>query len=58
MKRDEKLRLLRIAYFRWINEFPEEDIDQEDCHLPQIQANLGLPKNITGFEIPSGTTDS
>lgn len=57
MKRDETLRLLRIAYLRWIREYPEEDMDQGDCHLPEIQASLGLPKTITGFEGRSETTD-
>ena len=49
MKRDEKLRLLRVAYLEWIKEYPEEEMDQGDCHLPEIQAKLGLPKSITGF---------
>lgn len=57
MNRDETLRLLRMAYFQWTREYPAEDIDQEDCHLYQIQATLGLPKNITGIENPSETTD-
>jgi hypothetical protein len=25
-------------------------MDQVDCHLPEIQASLGLPKEITGFD--------
>lgn len=57
MKRDEKLRLLRIAYSRWIHEYPEEDIDHEDCHLAQIQANLGLPQCLTGLKNSSEATD-
>ena len=57
MNREEKLHLLQLAYKRWINEYPGETIDQSDCHLPQIQANLGLPSSITGFEGLSGTTD-
>lgn len=50
MNREEKLRLLQLAYRRWIIEYPNEEMDQIDCHLPEIQASLGLPSSITGFE--------
>ena len=43
MNREEKLQLLQLAYRRWLVEFPGEEMDQIDCHLPLIQANLGLP---------------
>jgi hypothetical protein len=50
MNRDEKLRLLQRAYAIWLERYPKEDMDQVDCHLPEIQASLGLPKEITGFD--------
>ena len=50
MNRKEKLRLLQLAYKRWIDEFPDEAMDQIDCHLPFIQAHLGLPSRVTGLE--------
>ena len=58
MNREEKLHLLQLAFKRWIIEFPGEDIDQNDCHLPQIQASLGLPSSVTGFESGPETFDS
>ena len=48
MNREEKLHLLQLAYKRWIIEYPEEEMDQIDCHLQQIQARLGLPSSVTG----------
>ena len=57
MNREKKLDLLQLAYKRWIIEYPGEEMDQIDCHLPQIQASLGLPPSITGFEGSPDTTD-
>ena len=57
MNREEKLRLLQLAYRCWIIEYPNEEMDQIDCHLPEIQASLGLPSSITGFEGSPDTSD-
>jgi hypothetical protein len=51
MNRDEKLNLLQLAYSRWINEYPNEEMDQIDSHLQQIQTDLGLPLNVIGIEV-------
>lgn len=50
MNRDEKLRLLQLAYMIWIKQYPHEDMDHIDCHLPEIQDGLGLPKELTGYD--------
>ena len=50
MNREEKLQLLQLAYKRWIIEYPSEELDRFDCHLPVIQARLGLPSGVTGLE--------
>ena len=50
MNRDEKLRLLQLSYRIWIKEYPHENMDHIDCHLPEIQDSLGLPKEITGYD--------
>ena len=50
MNREEKIHLLQLAYKRWIIEYPGEEMDQIDCHLPFIQARLGLPPEVTGLQ--------
>lgn len=50
MNREEKLRLLQRAYAIWLERCPEGNMAQVNCHLPEIQASLGLPKEITGFD--------